>query len=86
MSDLRVQVSSTESYDRGEKFSHYQKLKSLEEYIFVSQDKHTVESYLRDGNRWIYQIFEGLQSELKIHTVDANLSLETIYLNTEDVP
>ena len=42
---IEVLSPSTEVYDRGEKFAHYQELTSLREYILVSQDRIRVEQY-----------------------------------------
>ena len=36
---IEVLSPSTEAYDKGEKFRHYQELASLQEYILVSQDR-----------------------------------------------
>ena len=36
---IEVLSPSTEAYDRGEKFAHYRQIASLQEYIFVSQDR-----------------------------------------------
>ena len=36
---IEVLSPSTEAYDRGEKFAHYQELTSLREYILVSHDR-----------------------------------------------
>lgn len=83
---IEVLSDSTEKYDRGEKFSHYQKIENLTEYILVSQNKFTVESYIRDkNNKWIYSIQEGQKSILTINTIDINIPLETIYFNTDDL-
>ena len=83
---LEILSDSTEKYDRGEKFSHYQNLESLEEYILISQNKTKVESFLRQtDNKWLYQKVEGSESELSIHSVNAKIKLEEIYKNTEEL-
>ncbi len=83
---LEILSDSTEKYDRGEKFSHYQNLESLEEYILISQNQTKAESFLRqDDNKWLYQKVEGLENEFSIHSVDAKIKMEEIYRNTEDL-
>ena len=83
---LEILSDSTEKYDRGEKFSHYQNLESLEEYILISQNQTKVESFLRQtDNKWLYQKVEGSESELSIHSVNAKIKLEEIYKNTEEL-
>lgn len=44
---VEVLSDSTEQYDRGEKFAHYMKLPSLEEYVLVSQDQARIEVFRR---------------------------------------
>lgn len=53
---VEVVSPSTESWDRGAKFRHYQQIPSLVEYLLVSQDPRVVELYRRqpDG-RWLYE-------------------------------
>ncbi|MBP7283286.1 MAG: Uma2 family endonuclease [Leptospiraceae bacterium] len=83
---LEVLSDSTEKYDRGEKFSHYQNLESLEEYILISQNQTKVESFLRQAdNKWLYQKVEGSESELSIHSIETKIKLEEIYRNTEEL-
>src|SRR5438045_3140164 len=40
---IEVLSKSTEAYDRGEKFVHYRRLDSLQEYLLVSQDQYRIE-------------------------------------------
>lgn len=40
---------STEAYDRGDRFAHYRRLESLQEYLLASQDKVRIEHYVRQG-------------------------------------
>lgn len=42
---------STEGYDRGEKFSHYMRMRSLDEYVLVSQEERRIEVYRRPAER-----------------------------------
>ena len=52
---VEVLSKSTESYDRGRRFSHYQKLQSLQEYVLVSQYEFRVEQYMRQADgKWLY--------------------------------
>lgn len=82
---IEVLSDSTEKYDRGEKFFHYQQIESLQEYILISQDQPRAETFLRqtDG-RWLYECTEGLHSKFRISTADESVSLSEIYSNTED--
>lgn len=83
---MEVLSDSTEKYDRGEKFFHYRQIETLEEYILISQDQYRVESFLRKpDNKWLYQSSEGLSSSFHISTVNALISLEEVYSETEEV-
>ena len=42
---VEVLSDSTEGYDRGEKFGHYQRITSLKEYVLVSQHTPRVEVF-----------------------------------------
>lgn len=50
--DLIVEVLSTttEAYDRGEKFEHYRSIPSFREYLLVAQDKPLVEHFVRQSD------------------------------------
>lgn len=53
---IEILSPSTESYDRGRKFLHYQSLPSLREYILISQHTVQVESYRRrQDEKWEYE-------------------------------
>ena len=45
-----VLSKSTEAYDRGEKFEHYQQIPSLEQYVLIAQDRRAVEVWTRDAD------------------------------------
>ncbi len=44
---VEVLSPSTEAYDRGEKFIHYQRLASLTDYLLVAVDSMRVDHYVR---------------------------------------
>ena len=85
---VEVLSTSTESYDRGEKFARYRQLESLREYILISQDQVMVEHYLRQGTQWILSEFRALENVLSLTSIGAELSLNHIYrfieLETDD--
>jgi len=54
---LVVEVLSpgTEAKDRGEKFTYYQTMPSLQEYVLIDSEKVAVECYRRgEGRMWLY--------------------------------
>jgi Uma2 family endonuclease len=78
---IEILSDSTESYDRGKKFFHYQSLPSLKEYVLVSQGEVAVEIYRKDGDRWIYQLITVEGAALKLESVDCEVPLSEIYRN-----
>lgn len=47
---VEVLSPSTEAYDRGEKFAHYQQIPSLHEVLFVAHDRREVEVVRREAD------------------------------------
>ncbi|MDU9048468.1 MAG: Uma2 family endonuclease [Candidatus Electrothrix sp. Rat3] len=77
---LEVLSKGTESYDRGQKFLHYQSVPLLREYILVSQEAMQVEVYRRRENgRWEYQRLTRPAEILFFETVDCSISLDKLY-------
>lgn len=81
---IEVLSDSTEAYDRGKKFSHYQQLASLTDYVLVSQDKVNVEAFARqiDGG-WLYRAETRLHASLPIVSLHCELPLAEIYDKVE---
>lgn len=80
---VEVLSPSTQVYDRGEKFKHYQQLTSLREYILVSQDEVGVERYRRQGTEWQPTEFRSLADVLSLTSIDCELSLADMYRRVE---
>jgi Uma2 family endonuclease len=76
---IEILSPSTEAYDRGEKFGFYRRIKSLQEFVFVSQDKPRLERYLRQGNEWRFSEVEGLETHLHLASIGCTLSLARVY-------
>ena len=76
---VEVLSPSTEVYDRGEKFEHYQQIASLKEYILISQDKIRVEHYRRQETDWLQTKFRGLEDVLSLLSIDCELRLQDVY-------
>ncbi len=52
---VEVLSPATEAKDRGEKFTCYQTIPSLQEYVLIDSEKVAVECYRRGGGRmWLY--------------------------------
>lgn len=80
---VEVLSPSTQAYDRGEKFEHYQRLTSLQEYMLVSQDEVGVELYRRQETQWKLIEFQSLENVLSLASIDCELILTDIYRRVE---
>lgn len=81
---IEVLSQSTEAYDRGQKFEHYRKVDSLNEYLLVSQEKHHVEHYVRQpGNHWLLSEASSLEDTIRLPSINSALALSEIYDKVE---
>lgn len=77
---LEVLSRSTEAYDRGKKFEHYQTIESLSTYMLVAQDARRVEWYVRqEGGVWLYTEAHGDDAAFGIEAIACDLKLEDVY-------
>ncbi|MEA2061622.1 MAG: Uma2 family endonuclease [Thermodesulfobacteriota bacterium] len=77
---IEILSDSTEAYDRGEKFAHYQLLNSFAEYILISQYFCRVEKFTRqDDETWIYSKYQTVDHVVKIETTHCELPVSEIY-------
>lgn len=77
---LLVEVLSdgTERYDRGEKFEHYKRIPTLEEYVLVSQKERLVESWSLVEGDWSRQA-AGPGGRLVLGSVGSELVVDELY-------
>lgn len=77
---VEVLSSTTESYDRGQKFEHYRLLPSLQDYVLVSQWEYRIERYSRGGDgSWLYTEAVGADSTVDLPSIGCSLSLSRVY-------
>lgn len=77
---IEVLSDSTEKYDRGAKFRHYQQVEPIAEYILISQDEPVCERFVRqpDGD-WRLTVFAGMDAELVFASVPVKIPFTAIY-------
>lgn len=81
---IEVLSSTTEAYDRGDKFAGYRHLESLQEYVLVAQDRPRVEQYTRQPDGlWLLTEAEGLEAMVHLPSIDAGLALSEAYADVE---
>ena len=77
---VEVLSPSTADYDRGGKFAHYRRLRSLQEYVLISQDRPLVEHYVRQTDiTWLLTERSSLDDILELSSIDCRLALAEIY-------
>ena len=82
---IEVLSPSTEAYDKGEKFRHYQELASLQEYILVSQDRVRVEHYRLTQTQWVQTEFREPEDVLPLVSIGCELPLQDIYRRVPEI-
>jgi len=77
---VEVLSPSTERWDRTGKFDHYKRLKSLQQYVLVSQDEMRVEWFTRraDG-MWMYESASGEEGVCTLRSINATFPLARLY-------
>ena len=78
---IEVLSSSTESFDRGEKFRRYREHNaSLTDYVLVSQSMLLIEHYRRQPNgEWVFVAVSGLEASLRLASINCTLRLADVY-------
>ncbi|TVQ94892.1 MAG: Uma2 family endonuclease [Chromatiaceae bacterium] len=81
---VEVLSSSTEAYDRGDKFRHYRALPSLQAYLLLAQDRLQAELFVRqsDGS-WNLTSFDQPSDKIALPAIAAGLILGAIYDKVE---
>ena len=76
---IEVLSPSTAAYDRREKFTRYQQITSLKEYILISQSRMQVEHHLRQESQWHATEFQKLEDVVVLPSIKCELLLSHIY-------
>jgi Uma2 family endonuclease len=78
---LEVLSPSTESFDRGEKLTHYQTWNpTLKDYLLISQDEPKIEHHFRQADgTWDKREHKGLNAVVQIASIQCALKLADVY-------
>jgi Uma2 family endonuclease len=83
---IEILSDSTEAYDRGKKFQHYQFIDSLAEYILIAQDSVRVEQYVRQSDRtWLYYEYQNPDDMMKLESIGCELVLKDLYVKVPNI-
>jgi Uma2 family endonuclease len=75
---IEVLSSSTSESDRGDQFAAYRRLRSLREYVLVSQYERRIDVYRRDGRRWQLDEY-GAGEKLQLESIAVEFSVDDVY-------
>lgn len=83
---VEVLSPSTEAYDRGAKAEAYRSMPSLHTLIFVSQDRHSVDWFERQGDFWAFHEAIGLDAAAVFGLLNVTVPLAELYAGVELQP
>ncbi len=75
---------TTEAHNRGDKFTYYKSISSLQEYLLIAQHRPHLSHYVKqtDG-KWENEEVNDLATSLYLPTVDCTLALNEVYREIE---
>ena len=77
---VEILSTSTEAFDRGDKFSYYKSIESFKEYLLVAQHRPHVTQYVKHGDGfWMQTEYNDLEDIVKLDSVPCEFILRTIY-------
>jgi Uma2 family endonuclease len=76
---VEVLSPGTSARDRGEKFTNYLTMPTLQEYILISSDKILVERYARgEGRMWLYYPYVAGDT-ITLSSLEFEFAIEILY-------
>jgi len=77
---IEILSTSTRNYDKGEKFTLYREIESLQEYILIDSERIMVEKFIRNSdNSWQLTEYRTIEQSFSIATVGIEMFLLDIY-------
>ncbi len=78
---VEILSDSTEAFDRGDKFSDYKTIATLEEYVLIHQKQILVERFQRKTNTlWVPQIYRA-SDLIEFASISFTAAIEALYEN-----
>jgi Uma2 family endonuclease len=79
---VEVLSKSTRFRDKNEKLQTYQKMESIRECLLIEQHTPRIEHYIKQTpKQWLLRIYEELDEEIILESINCELSLAEIYAN-----
>lgn len=84
---VEVIESSTEGYDRGDKFTLYKGLSSFQDYLLVDSREVYVQHYRKlDDNTWLEKTYDSREQVIPLENLGISIAIEDIYAHIEFEP
>jgi Uma2 family endonuclease len=81
---VEVTSDSTEDFDRGTKFLHYQSISELREFVIVSHRERRVDRYRRQGDgEWHLSTHKADDARLELTALGGALALREVYVGVD---
>jgi Uma2 family endonuclease len=81
---IEVLSPSTEAYDRGRKFEHYQSIESLKQYLLVASERVHADLFTRQpGGQWLLTSAGSIEDTLDLESVGCRITLRDSYERVE---
>lgn len=77
---VEVTSETTEDFDRGAKFLHYQAIASLREYVIVSHRERRIDHYRRlEDGQWLLSTHVGDDARLELPALGGSIALAEVF-------
>ena len=83
---VEVLSTSTEGFDRGDKFQSYRNISTFKEYLLVSQYKKCIEQFYKDDKGGWHLGEVVTEGSLKLKSMDMEISIDDLYFNIDLMP
>lgn len=84
---VEVLSSSTEAYDRSDKFTHYKSIETFAEYVLIAQRREHATQFIRGENGvWTHREYNDFEGVIRLASLDCELSLRDLYEDVEFQP
>jgi Uma2 family endonuclease len=76
---IEVLSPSTESVDRGAKFTYYRKFETLQDYTLIQPEQPIVEVFSRnEAGKWVLSDY-GLEDVIPLQSLNASIAVKDLY-------
>jgi Uma2 family endonuclease len=81
---VEVLSPSTEAYDRGRKFEHYQSVDSLQQYLLVASERVHADLFTRQpGGQWLLTSAGSVEDTIDLESIGCSVGLRESYERVE---